>query len=58
MLLSQTILSKLEGNLRAGEKLYDKSKTIKIQVLGEKGMDLIKVKTSELMDEIYRNLEI
>lgn len=40
------------------EKLYEKSKTIKIQVLGEKGMDLIKVKTSELMDEIYRNLEI
>lgn len=40
------------------EKLYEKSKTIKIQVLGEEGMDLIKVKTSELMDEIYRNLEI
>lgn len=57
-LLAEALLSKLDGGLSGGEMLYEKSKAIKIQVLGEKGMDQIRVKTSKLMDEIYKNLEI
>ena len=57
-LLAEALLSKIDGDLSGGEMLYEKSKTIKIQVLGEKGMDQIRVKTSRIMDEIYKNLEI
>lgn len=56
-LLSQAVLAKLDGKISKAETLYEKSKTIKIQVLGENGLEHISVKTSGVIEEIYANLD-
>lgn len=51
--LVSAVLAKLEGNLNQAENYFEKAKNIKIQVLGEKGLEDINVKTSEVLEEIY-----
>lgn len=56
-LLSQAVLAKLDGKISEAETLYEKSKSIKIQVLGENGLEQISIKTSGVIEEIYANLD-
>ena len=54
--LASAVLEKLEGNLDQAENYYKKAKNTKIQVLGEKGLEEIKVKTSGVLEEIYQKI--
>lgn len=54
--LASAVLAKLEGNLNQAENYFEKAKNIKIQVLGEKGLEDINVKTSEVLEEIYQKI--
>ncbi|MBP2015252.1 beta-N-acetylglucosaminidase domain-containing protein [Anaerococcus degeneri] len=54
--LVSAVLAKLEGNLNQAENYFEKAKNIKIQVLGEKGLEEINVKTSEVLEEIYQKI--
>lgn len=52
--LSKAILAKFDGNINEAENLYKESKNIKIQVLGDEGLEEVNVKTSEVLEEIYQ----
>lgn len=54
--LASAVLSKLEGNKSQGENYYKNAKNIKIQVLGEKGLEEINVKTSQVLEKIYQKI--
>ena len=54
--LVSAVLAKLEGNLNQAENYFEKAKNIKIQVLGEKGLEDINVKISEVLEEIYQKI--
>ena len=54
--LASAVLAKLEGNLNQAENYFEKAKNIKIQVLGENGLEEINVKTSEVLEEIYQKI--
>lgn len=54
--LASAVLSKLEGNKSQAENYYKNAKNIKIQVLGENGLEEIKVKTSGTLEELYQEI--
>ena len=52
--LASALLAKLDGNESQAESFYKKAKDIKIQVLGENGLEEINVKTSGVLEDIYQ----
>ena len=54
--LASAVLSKLEGNKSQAENYYKNAKNIKIQVLGENGLEEINVKTSGTLEELYQEI--
>ena len=54
--LAKALIFSLEGNKGRAQEAYENSKDVKIQVLGEKGLEEINVKTSEVLEEIYKAL--
>lgn len=54
--LAKAILAKFDGNIKEAENLYKESKNIKIQVLGDEGLEEVNVKTSEVLEEIYQKI--
>lgn len=54
--LAKALIFSLEGNKGRAQEAYENSKDVKIQVLGEKGLEEINVKTSEVLEEIYKTL--
>lgn len=51
--LAKAVLAKLDGNKSQAQKAYKKAKNVEIQVLGENGLEKIRVKTSGILEEIY-----
>lgn len=54
--LAKALIYSLEGNKGRAQDAYENSKNVKIQVLGENGLEKIRVKTSEVLEEIYKAL--
>lgn len=54
--LAKALIFSLEGNKGRAQEAYEKAKNVEIQVLGENGLEKIRVKTSEVLEEIYKAL--
>lgn len=54
--LESAVLAKLDGDKSKAENYYKNAKNIKIQVLGEKGLEEINVKTSGTLEELYQEI--
>ncbi|WP_311481796.1 beta-N-acetylglucosaminidase domain-containing protein [uncultured Anaerococcus sp.] len=54
--LTKAVLTRLDGNKIQAETDYKRAKDIKIQVLGENGLEKINVKTSGILEDIYQKI--